>query len=260
MNREKRTLREFLLEYATTFFRQYLAYCEQDAMLFSNDSMSLNKLASLSTTHTASQMALEYIEQFLERYTSHDEEDALIHWDAFIRVPERLGSHSGIRVAVIIDEFQDMQTSVYNMPKELMDSKDRSEGYGAILLANTFDRQAQSRKAPMLVSGSAVTMVFRTVMGGPLGGRFDLMYMKPLSIPDGAALLHTTLKYYGQGQTISIRSTILPAIIISLWTPRPLQISSESRKRPWQQRLKNSMPPTWFTEQRKSFTPLMTSA
>ena len=203
MTREKRTLREFLLEYATTFFRQYLAYCEQDAILFGNDSMSLEKLASLSIAHKAGQMALGYIEQFLERYTTHDEEDALIHWDAFIRVPERLGSHSGTRVAVIIDEFQDMQLSVYNMPKELMDSKDRSGGYGAIRLANTFDRQSQSRKAPMLVAGSAVTMVFKTVMGGPLGGRFGFKYIKPFSAPDGAALLHTTLKYYAPDKTVT---------------------------------------------------------
>jgi len=96
-----------------------------------------------------------------------------------------------------------MQTSVYNMPKELMDAKDRSDGYGAIRLANTFDRQSQSRKAPMLVSGSAVTMVFRTVMGGPLGGRFRFKYMKPLSVPDGAALLHTALKYYAPGKSVT---------------------------------------------------------
>jgi hypothetical protein len=96
-----------------------------------------------------------------------------------------------------------MQFFIYNMPKELMDTKDRSDGQGAIKLANTFDRQAQSRKAPMLVSGSAVTLVFRTVMGGPLGGRFDFMYMRPMSVPDGATLQHTTLKHYAQGQTIS---------------------------------------------------------
>jgi hypothetical protein len=52
----------------------------------------------------------------------------------------------------------------------------------------------------MLVSGSAVTLIFRTVMGGPLGGRFDFMYMKPMSIPDGAALLLNTLKYYAPDQ------------------------------------------------------------
>ncbi|CAK8725071.1 Restriction endonuclease type IV Mrr domain-containing protein [Candidatus Electrothrix laxa] len=203
MTREKSTLRDFLLIYATTFFRQYLAYCEQDAALFSNQTVSLEKLLDYPATHKASRMALEYIDEFLERYTTHTEEDARGHWDGFICVPERLGSHSGIRVAVIIDEFQDMQFFVYNMPKKLMDAKDRSDGQGAIRLANTFDRQAQSRKAPMLVSGSAVTLVFRTVMGGPLGGRFDFTYMKPMSVPDGANLLHTTLKYYGQGRTIS---------------------------------------------------------
>ncbi|WP_446012025.1 hypothetical protein [Candidatus Electrothrix sp.] len=202
MTREKRTLRKFLLEYATTFFRQYLAYCEQDALLFGQD-IALEDLLDYKTDHTAGIMAQEYIQRFVRRYNRHGDEEALIHWEAFIRVPERLGSHSGTRVAVIIDEFQDMQSCVYDMPKELMDAKDRSDGYGAIRLANTFDRQAQSRKAPMLVSGSAVTMVFRTVMGGPLGGRFDFTYMKPLSVPDGAALLHSTLNYYGGGRMIS---------------------------------------------------------
>uniref|UniRef100_UPI0040572461 hypothetical protein n=1 Tax=Candidatus Electrothrix sp. TaxID=2170559 RepID=UPI0040572461 len=153
MTREKRTLRKFLLEYATTFFRQYLAYCEQDALLFGQD-IALEDLLDYKTDHTAGIMAQEYIQRFVRRYNRHGDEEALIHWEAFIRVPERLGSHSGTRIAVIIDEFQDMQSCVYDMPKELMDAKDRSDGYGAIRLANTFDRQAQSRKAPMLVSGS----------------------------------------------------------------------------------------------------------
>jgi hypothetical protein len=199
MTREKRTLKEFLLEYATTFFRQYLAYCEQDAALFNKD-IELSELLTLKTTHKASIMAQEYIQRFLTRYNRHGDEDALIHWDNFIRVPERLGSHSGTRVAVIIDEFQDMKFYVYNMPKALfseMDAKGLLEnGRGAINLPGTYDRQSQSRKAPMLVSGSAVTLIFRTVMGGPLGGRFDFMYIKPLSIPDGATLLLNTLKYY----------------------------------------------------------------
>jgi predicted AAA+ superfamily ATPase len=203
MTREQRTLKKFLLEYATTFFRQYLAYCEQDAALFNNKAMSLEKLLSYQTSHKAGLMALEYLDEFLERYNHHGDEDALIHWDGFICVPERLGSHSGTRVAVIIDEFQDMKFYVYDMPQELflkLDSQERLNGQGAINLPATYDRQAQSRKAPMLVSGSAVTLIFRTVMGGPLGGRFDFMYMKPMSIPDGATLLLNTLKYYAPSQ------------------------------------------------------------
>jgi len=203
MTREQRTLKEFLLEYATTFYRQYLAYCEQDAALFNNKEMSLKKLLTYQTTHKAGIMAQEYIQSFLERYNEYDHEETLNHWDAFICVPERLGSHSGTRVAVIIDEFQDMKFHVYNISKELflkLDFKDRLNGQGAINLTATYDRQAQSRKAPMLVSGSAVTLIFRTVMGGPLGGRFDFKYIKPLSIPDGAALLLNTLKYYAQNK------------------------------------------------------------
>uniref|UniRef100_UPI0040565EF5 hypothetical protein n=1 Tax=Candidatus Electrothrix sp. TaxID=2170559 RepID=UPI0040565EF5 len=203
MTREKRTLREFLLEYATTFFRQYLAYCEQDTSLFRNTNMEFADLLSQKTNSLASRFALDRAETFLTRYNRGSDENALHHWDALIREPEELASFTDVRTVVIIDEFQDMQFCIYNMPKELMDSKDRSDGYGAIRLANTFDRQAQSRKAPMLVSGSAVTMVFRTVMGGPLGGRFDFTYMKPLSVPDGAALLHSTLNYYGGGRMIS---------------------------------------------------------
>jgi hypothetical protein len=206
MTREKRTLKEFLLEYATTFYRQYLAYCEQDAALFNNKEMSLKKLLSYQTTHKAGLMAQEYIQSFLERYNEYDHEEALNHWDAFICVPERLGSHSGTRVAVIIDEFQDLKFYIYNMSPELfsdMDSKGRLNGQGAINLPATYDRQAQSRKAPMLVSGSAVTLIFRTVMGGPLGGRFGFKYIKPLSIPDGATLLLKALKYYAPELTMT---------------------------------------------------------
>ncbi|CAK8725073.1 ATPase domain protein, prokaryote domain protein [Candidatus Electrothrix laxa] len=207
MTREKRTLREFLLVYATTFFRQYLAYCEQDAILFRNTGIDLASLLNRRATSAAGQCAQERAEIFLERYNRGSDENALNHWDALIREPEELASFTDVRTAVIIDEFQDMQFCVYNIPKGLLLEMDAKrllkDGRGAIRLANTFDRQAQSRKAPMLVSGSAVTLVFRTVMGGPLGGRFDFMYLKPMSVPDGAALLHTTLKYYAQGQTIS---------------------------------------------------------
>jgi hypothetical protein len=63
-------------------------------------------------------------------------------------------------------------------------------------LTATYDRQALSKKAPMLVSGSAVTLIFRTVMGGPLGGRFGFRYLRPLSIDDGATLMIKLIKLY----------------------------------------------------------------
>ncbi len=115
MKREKTTLRKFLLLYATTFFRQYIAYCEQDPLLYSDDDVSLERLLSRETTHKAAGMAQEEIRKFLERYNNEGHEDAWIHWEGFVGVPQRPGCHSGTKVAVIIDEFQDMKFSVYDV-------------------------------------------------------------------------------------------------------------------------------------------------
>ncbi len=206
MKREKTILRDFLLDYATTFFRQYIAYCLQDPVLFKNRSFKLKDSLEYRSEHKAVQLAQEMIQYFLKRYEESGHEDARSHWEAFICLPETLASHSGTRVAVIIDEFQDMKFYVYECSHELF-MKMKREGVltdqGAINLTATYDRMSQSRKAPMLVSGSAVTLVFRTVMGGPLGGRFGFTYLKPLSIPDGAALLQTLLKLYASDAIIT---------------------------------------------------------
>ncbi|MCP4693366.1 MAG: hypothetical protein GY859_35330, partial [Desulfobacterales bacterium] len=188
------------------YFNQYIAYCEQDPVLYGNAAVSLENLASRQTTHKAVRMAQEYIQAFLERYNNVGFEGARLHWEDFICVPERLGSHSGVRVAVIIDEFQDMKFSVYDAASKKHFQSIKAEGLtdqGATDLTATYSDKSQSRKAPMLVSGSAVTLVFRTVMGGPLGGRFGFKYLKPLSIPDGATLLRNVVKMYTSDQTIT---------------------------------------------------------
>ena len=102
MKREKTTLHEFLLEYATTFFRQYIAYCHQDPILYKKTRVDLRNLLEHPSDHNAVLLAKEYIQDFLTRYERYDYGDARNHWDAFIHVPENLGSASGVRVAVII--------------------------------------------------------------------------------------------------------------------------------------------------------------
>ncbi|MBD3327927.1 hypothetical protein GF340_01340 [Candidatus Peregrinibacteria bacterium] len=206
MKREKTTLHQFLLRYATTFFRQYIAYCAQDLSLYKDSQVNLRALLDFPSEHPAAALAQQDIQVFLQRYEDNTWEDARNHWDDFICVPELLGSRSGIRVAVIIDEFQDMKFYVYDAsPDHFVEMKTKGllTDTGATNLTATYDRQAQSRKAPMLVSGSAVTMIFRTVMGGPLGGRFGFKYLKPLSIPDGATLLHQVLRLYAPDMRIT---------------------------------------------------------
>ncbi|MDM8536824.1 hypothetical protein QUF70_08735, partial [Desulfobacterales bacterium HSG17] len=207
VKREHITLRKFLLEYATTFFRQYIAYCVQDPFMYRNQSINLAELLEYTSEHKAVIMAKKFIRGFLNRYNDTKYDDTRNQWDAFIRTPEDLASFSGTRAAVIIDEFQDMKFFIHDID-EIELKKIRKELFqnpeipGTDLTA-TYDRQSQSKKAPMLVSGSAVTLIFRTVMGGPLGGRFIFTYLKPLSIPDGAVLLQTLLSMYAPKKTIS---------------------------------------------------------
>ncbi|KPA17243.1 ATPase domain protein, prokaryote domain protein [Candidatus Magnetomorum sp. HK-1] len=199
MKREKKTLKDFLLEYATTFFRQYIAYCHQDPLLYRNRHIGLKALSEYNSDHKTVQLTKTYIQNFLNQFENSDFNDYRNQWDAFIYVPEDLASLTGTRVAVIIDEFQDMKFTVFNISQDRfleMKAKGLLTDQGATDLTATFDRQAQSRKAPMLVSGSAVTLIFRTVMGGALGGRFGFKYIRPLSVSDGAILLKTLLTLY----------------------------------------------------------------
>jgi predicted transcriptional regulator len=213
MKREDVTLRYFLSEYATTFFRQYIAYCSQDPILYKTQSIKLEQLLDYSDSNKTIDIAKKFIEDFLAMYNHPNYlDDARNHWDAFVTTPELLASISGTRVAVIIDEFQDMKFYVHNIDeKELEGVRDRRKTNPDLLgtnLTSTYDRQSQSRKAPMLVAGSAVTLIFKTVMGGPLGGRFSFKYLKPLSIPDGAALLQKLLPLYSPETPITIENAL----------------------------------------------------
>jgi predicted transcriptional regulator len=217
MKREDSILRNFLLEYATTFFRQFFAYCYQDAALYSDNAITLEQLLDFSSANQAINVAKEFIEGFLSLYNDPRYGDAMRNqWDGFIRVPERIASYSGIRVAVIIDEFQDMKYYVHNVDEDKLEGiRDRRRNNPDLRgtdLTATYDRQSQSRKAPMLVTGSAVTLVFRTVMGGPLGGRFSLKYLKPLSIPDGAILLQTLIPLYSPETPITPENALYASL------------------------------------------------
>ncbi|MDM8550867.1 hypothetical protein QUF72_12340 [Desulfobacterales bacterium HSG2] len=59
MKREDTTLRDFLLVYATTFFRQHIAYCHQDPVLYRNKRVRLKDLSGYPSDHKAVLLAKE---------------------------------------------------------------------------------------------------------------------------------------------------------------------------------------------------------
>ena len=208
---DKTTLKLFLLNYATTFFRQYIAYCLQEPALYSDSSLTLSELAAIETSNDDVKLAQKMIISFIKRYDNCTDESVLNLWIDFIRLPERLAVYSTTRVALLIDEFQEMKFTIYVTTFEKFQelySKNQLHDQMAYDLTASFRRQSQSRVAPMLVSGSAVTMIFKTVMGGPLGGRFGFKYVKPLSIPDGAILLLQLIKIYLPDTSITPENAI----------------------------------------------------
>ena len=174
------------MKYAETFFRHYIAYCLQDPELYKEDSSSLKDLMEIETNHDDVQKAQKRIGKFLTFFETNQYDSDINHWANVIRIPEQVASSSNTYVAIIIDEFQEMKSIAYDMPNRLFNefkAKRQLIDEGAADLTASYRRLSQSRVAPMLVSGSAVTMIFKTVMGGPLGGRFGFTYVKPLSIP-----------------------------------------------------------------------------
>ncbi len=139
--------------------------CLQDPILFQSKRVELSNLLQYQSSHPAVPLAKEFIHDFLTRYERNTHEDARNHWDAFICDPEQLASRSGTRVAVIIDEFQDMKFYVRDIDEQTLDRRrgirDRIPDWQGTDLTATYDRQAQSRKAPMLVSGSAMRRIWK---------------------------------------------------------------------------------------------------
>jgi predicted transcriptional regulator len=196
---EKVTLRAFITQYVETFFRQYIAYCLQEPKLYKASQISMKKLIGIETHNNDVKNAQEHLRNCITYIETNHYDSDINHWKHVVRLPELVASSSDTYAAIIIDEFQEMKFTVYNTSDEKLiayQAKGLLTDQAATDLTGSYRRMSQSRVAPMLVSGSAVTMIFKTVMGGPLGGRFGFRYVKPLSIPDGVTLLYHLIRIY----------------------------------------------------------------
>jgi len=65
LKREKVTLRAFIMQYAETFFRQYIAYCLQDSELYKTSPVSMKKLMEIETNNDDVKNAQKHLENFI---------------------------------------------------------------------------------------------------------------------------------------------------------------------------------------------------
>ncbi|MFQ6056693.1 MAG: hypothetical protein ACE5J3_12010, partial [Methanosarcinales archaeon] len=160
----------------TTFIRQYVGFYLKEVDVATGETVTLEDLSEISK-----KKKLKYVDKIIEGFKKikNSNESGMLLWHYTQSVPHRLCDKAGTYVAVILDEFQDLDNRIY-MDKEYKILKDDITG--------GFASVCSKKSAPMLVSGSLVTIVTRKVFGGPLGGRFGAIHLELMSIKDGMKL------------------------------------------------------------------------
>ena len=154
---------EFARHYFSGYVRCYLAFHYQEPMLIREE----RKLKHLHDF--AEQMNDKYILEMCGIYDDLVDEPIpfdLVQW--VINFPKGTAATRDIPTAIIVDEFQ-ILTRVYDPIQKV--HRD---------LTNSFQRAVETRWAPLLVSGSAVSLLVSDALGGMLQGRFGYHHLKPL--------------------------------------------------------------------------------
>ncbi|MEM7536884.1 MAG: ATP-binding protein [Chloroflexota bacterium] len=176
--RKQLTVYDFVKEYMQSYVRCYLAFQHRDPALLEDD-VRLEELRQY-----AEEKQDIVILKLLERYDLAM--SAATTYDAInfvINMPRGQAWRTEIQTVVIVDEFQAL-TNVYDSEQDIY--YDLTDG---------FQQAAESRVAPMLVSGSAVTMLIDQALGGMLSGRFKYRDMRPLPKEDSHDLVFRLSDY-----------------------------------------------------------------
>jgi len=146
--------------YFTTFLRQYVGFYLKDPDVSKNEKIDLDELKDLVHQKEKIKKVSTAIEGFQK--IKPIQGNWMKMWMYAQKAPSWICDISGTYVAVIIDEFQELDSRIYMDKKYKILKKDITGGFSGV---------CSKKNAPMLVSGSQVTIVTRKVFGGPLGGR-----------------------------------------------------------------------------------------
>ena len=178
-------LEEFVVDYYVNFAKQYVAFRLKDPAIVRLP----NNLATLEKCLTyADQLKddriLEDIEDFLNSLAVATS-PAKFHglWGIHVsQASMQLAEWHDQAMVVILDEFQEMDFTIY------WDEDSRKRDIPIRDMTRAFYYHSTTRFAPMLVAGSAVTILNANVLGRGFPGRFRHWKLGPMSDEDGATL------------------------------------------------------------------------
>ena len=158
------TVYEFAEEFFLGYMRSYLGfrYRKPEFVRRQFDLPDLVDFAHEVQDEFASELCARY-----ERSVARSSPYSLTRW--LITVPMAEARIQNMPTAVIIDEFQ-VLTKVYNPKNGRVNA-----------LTDRFQKASETKWAPLLVSGSAVSLLVEDALGGMLSGRFKTYPLTPLS-------------------------------------------------------------------------------
>ncbi|MEM7537246.1 MAG: hypothetical protein AAF639_34055 [Chloroflexota bacterium] len=169
------TTYEFAEHYFKSYLRNYFAFrYRQPEML--NETVELTHLrhfANEAQDKIALKSLMDY-DMLVEDKKSRFRSTNLAAW--VINVPKGRAGVNNMPTAMFIDEFQ-ILADVYDPDNDRV-----------IPLTNYYQKPAESLVAPMMVSGSSVSLLFGRATGGALSGRLAYQFLDPLD-PGFAMLL-----------------------------------------------------------------------
>ncbi|MCP4347216.1 MAG: hypothetical protein GY795_17020 [Desulfobacterales bacterium] len=181
--REPISFYDFAEEYFGGYFRCYLAFRYRRPMLIRENAEIQAALKVAEEMNDA--YALE-IYQLYEDIRGRDDMAAahsLAQW--VINFLRGYSATRNIPAAIIVDEFQvltDAFDPIQKLHRDLTDS---------------FQRAAETLWAPLLLSGSAVTLLVEQALGGLLAGRVSTRSLRPLTREHTLDLVFRYAEYHG---------------------------------------------------------------
>jgi len=168
----------FSLDFYTSFLSQYIGFKLRDIDL-KRKRMSLDKIEIIAEKNNI-EVVLQDIDIFRDYY--QDKEDIDNIWGYVQSAPHRIASITDDFIVQIIDEFQFMNSEIY---------WDKEKENVADDLAGTYLSLAESKIAPMLVTGSWVGWLKR-IIRGQLPARFKEIVLGNFTEEEG---LEAVLNY-----------------------------------------------------------------
>ncbi|MCP4348207.1 MAG: hypothetical protein GY795_22120, partial [Desulfobacterales bacterium] len=179
--REKKTwYPDFALEYYRAFASQYISFLERDELLVRNP-LSLDKIREYGISESRDILAEDV--KMLLWYKEQELHDSV--WEIAYTAPERFAGVFDHRILVIIDELQNITQYIYR-DKACRESPDET-------LAGSFHDVAESKIAPMLVTGSYVGWLIKVINKYLEAGRLKRYFINPYLTPEHG--LHAVYRY-----------------------------------------------------------------